>query len=61
MTIGKSYCESGKLALQGIISIWGRQNTNIRFADDIDGSTGEEDELTKLVQNLDTAATQVGM
>ena len=42
------------------ISIGGRQITNLRFADDIDGITGEEDELTKRVHNLDTAATQFG-
>ena len=45
----------------GTISIGGRQITNLRFADDIDGITGEEDELTKLVHNLDTAATKFGM
>ena len=39
----------------------GRQITNLRFADDIDGITGEEDELTKLVHNLDTAAAKCGM
>ena len=37
------------------------QHTHIRFADDSDGITGEEDELTKLVHNLDTAATTFGM
>ena len=46
---------------KGIISIGGRQITNLRFADDIDGITGEEDELTKLVHNLDTAAAKYGM
>ena len=35
------------------ISIGGRKDTNLRFADDI-SITGEEDELTKLVQNLHT-------
>ena len=40
----------------GTISIGGRKITNLRFADDIDGITGEEDELTELVHNLDTAA-----
>ena len=43
------------------ISIGGRQITNLRFVDDIDGITGEEDELTKLVHNLDTAATKFGI
>ena len=45
----------------GTISIGGRQITNLRFADDIDGITGEDDELTKLVHNLNTAATKFGM
>ena len=45
----------------GTISIVGRQITNLRFADDIDGITGEEDEPTKLVHNLDTTATKFGM
>ena len=45
----------------GTISIGGRQITNLRFAEDTDGITGEEDELTQLVHNLDTAATKFGM
>ena len=45
----------------GTIRIGGRKITNLRFADDIDGITGEEDELTKLVHNLDTAAAKFGM
>ena len=46
----------------GTISIGGHKITNLSFADDIDGITGEEDELTKqLVQNLHTAATKFGM
>ena len=45
----------------GTISIGGRKITNLRFADDIDGITGEEDELTELVHNLDTAAENFGM
>ena len=44
----------------GTISIGGRPITNLRFAD-IDGITGEEDELTELVPNLDTAAAKFGM
>ena len=39
----------------GTSSIGGRQITNLHFADDIDGITGEEAELTKLVHNLNTA------
>ena len=45
----------------GTIIIGGRLNTNLRFADDIDGFTGEEDTLTELVHNLDTAAAKFGM
>ena len=45
----------------GTISIGGRPITNLRFADYIDGITGEEDELTELVHNLDTAAAKFGM
>ena len=45
----------------GTIISGGRHITNLRLADDIDGITGEEDELTKLVHNLDTAATKFGM
>ena len=44
------------------IIIGGRKITNLlRFADDIDGITGKDDELTKLVHNLDTAAAKFGM
>ena len=35
--------------------------TDLRFADDIDGVTGEDDELTKFVQYFDTAAAKFGM
>ena len=45
----------------GTISIGVRQITNLRFADYIDGITGEEDELTKPVHNLDTADAKFGM
>ena len=31
----------------GTISIGGRKIITLRFADDVDGITGEEDELTK--------------
>ena len=30
---------------EGTVSIGGRAITNLRFADDIDGSAGEEEEL----------------
>ena len=45
----------------GTISNGGRNITNHRFADDIDGIRVEKDELTKFVQNLDTAANTFGM
>ena len=34
---------------------------NLRFADDIDGSAGEEEELAKLVERLDNASTAYSM
>ena len=42
-------------------SIGGREITNLRFADDIDGLAGEEEELAKLVECLDNASTAYGM
>ena len=42
---------------EGTVSIGGRTITNIRFADDIDGLTGEEEELANLVERLDKAST----
>ena len=33
---------------EGTVSIGGRTNTNFRFADDIDGLAGEEEELASL-------------
>ena len=44
-----------------IDSIGGRTITNLRFADDIDGLAGEEEELAKLVERLDKAATAYGI
>ena len=35
--------------IEGTVSIGGRTITNLRFADDIDGLAGEEEELAKLV------------
>ena len=45
----------------GTISIGGRTITNLRFADDIDGLTGNEAELNNLIQNIDQASTAFGM
>ena len=43
------------------VSIGGRTITNLRFADDIDGLAGEEEELANLVERLDKASTACGM
>ncbi|WP_419631015.1 reverse transcriptase domain-containing protein [Thiolapillus sp.] len=45
---------------EGTVSIGGRTVTNLRFADDIDGLAGEEEELAKLVERLDKASTAYG-
>ena len=37
----------------GTVSIGGRTITNLRFADDIDGLAGEEEELANVVEHLD--------
>ena len=42
---------------EGTVSIGGRTVTNLRFADDIDGLAGGEEELAKLVERLDKAST----
>ena len=46
---------------EGTDSIGGRTITNLRFADDIDGLAGEEEELANLVERLDKASTAYGM
>ena len=46
---------------EGTVSIGGRTITKLRFADDIDGLAGEEDELANLVERLDKASTAYGM
>ena len=46
---------------EGTVSIWGRTITNLRFADDIDGLAGQEEELEKFVERLDKASTAYGM
>ena len=45
---------------EGTVSIGGRTITNLRFADDIDGLAGEEEELVKLVERLDKASKAYG-
>ena len=42
---------------EGSVSIGGRTITNLRFADDIDGLAGEEEELSKVAEHLDKAST----
>ena len=46
---------------EGTVSIGGRTITNLRFADDIDGLAGEEEELANFVERLDNASTAYGM
>ena len=43
------------------VSIGGRTITNLRFADDIDGLAGEEEELANVAESLDKAFTAYGM
>ena len=42
---------------EGTVSIGGRTITKLRFADDIDGLAGEEEELANLVERLNKAST----
>ena len=42
---------------EGTVSNGGRTITNLRFADNIDGLAGEEEELAKLAERLDKAST----
>ena len=41
---------------EGTVSIGSRTITNLRFADDIDGLAGEEEELANLVEPFDKAS-----
>ena len=43
------------------VSTGSRTITNLRFAADIDGLAGEEEELAKLVERLDKASTAYDM
>ena len=45
----------------GTVSIGGRTITNLRFADDIDGLAGDEEELAALVDRLDRTSSRFGM
>ena len=46
---------------EGTVSIGGRTITNLRFADDIDGLAGEEEELANLVERLNKVSTAYGI
>ena len=46
---------------EGTVSIGGRTFAKFRFADDIDGLAGEEEEMAKLVECLNKASTAYGM
>ena len=46
---------------EGTVSIRGKTITNLRFADDIDGLAGEEEELTKVAERLNKASAIYGM
>ena len=46
---------------EGTVSTGGKTITNLRFADDIDGLAGEEEELANLVERLDNTSTAYGM
>ena len=46
---------------EGTVSIGVSTITNLRFADDIDGLAGEEEELANLVERLGKASTAHGM
>ena len=46
---------------EGTVSTGGTTITNFRFADDIDGLAGGEEELAKLLERLDKASTAYGM
>ena len=44
----------------GTVSIGGRNITNLRFADDIDGIAGKEAKLANLVRQMDRASSRYG-
>ena len=46
---------------EGTVSIGCRTIIKLRFADDVDGSAGEEEELANLVEQLDKASTAYGI
>ena len=44
---------------EGTVSIRGKAVTNLRFADDIDGLAGQEQELVKLENHIEEASTHM--
>ena len=46
---------------KGTVGSKGRRSTNLRFAGDIDGLAGEEEEMAKLVERLDKGSTAYSM
>ena len=46
---------------EGTVSIAGRTITNLRFADDIDGLAGSEQELAQLIERIDQTSKAYGM
>ena len=46
---------------EGTVSIGGRTITSLRFADDIDGLAGEDEDVAKLIECLDKASTAYGI
>ena len=46
---------------EGTVRIGGRTITNLPFADDIDGLTGQEQELVKLINHLEESSSAYGM
>ena len=45
---------------EGSVSVGGRNITNLRFADDIDGLAGSEQELSNLTNDINSASTRYG-
>ena len=58
---GKNHDRRTRTTCEGTVSIGGRTITNLRFADDIDGLAGEEQELADLLESLDKTSTSYGM
>ena len=46
---------------QGTVRNWGRTITNLRFADDIDGLAGKEEEVASSVDRLDKTSAAFGV